>query len=219
MDRPSVELQRSSSCIIRWVIHNSRACGSKRKPSLRLKLWGTTMATWRIRLPRSRSSNSGNHGKRASARKAQRRGSGHSASSLGSVASLGQSKFSSRTGPRSSSSARGRLLQTCRGERSRRRIIAALIWTGSIGWCDRPLRMMACSHAYGEEWNRLVLWLHEHCPDHARNLHCPRGGGPCRCSGSASFDQSLRGLIAIGGERRLGSGSSLRYKRASDPLR
>ena len=25
-----------------------------------------------------------------------------------------------------------------------------------MGWCDRPLRMMACSPSLGEEWERLM---------------------------------------------------------------
>ena len=31
---------------------------------------------------------------------------------------------------------------------------AAVIRTGSMGWCDRPLRMMACKLHPEEEWDR-----------------------------------------------------------------
>ena len=43
--------------------------------------------------------------------------------------------------------------------------MAALICTGCIARCDRPLRMMACGHVSGEEWGRLIHVCNGHRSD------------------------------------------------------
>ena len=75
-------------------------------PSLRLKLWGSSIATWRVSWPLLRSSSSDSQGQSASARRLHTRSSGISESSRGSSLARGQSKLSSRL-PLCSSSASG----------------------------------------------------------------------------------------------------------------